>query len=147
MADLLAAPGSAAEEPDEGEPEERMEDADFDPACGKKLERARGKIMELIQARRPRFVPAFELMTFRDNAIVVSVPTAELREEILRSKTAMLLRIVELAGIEGSIDLEVTVDERIRAARPIKPEDRMKFLTEKNPAVTELRKALDLEME
>ena len=147
LADLLAGSGSGAEESDEGEPEERMEDADFDPACGEKLERARGKIMELIKARRPRFVPAFELMTFRDNVIAVSVPTAELREEILRNKTAMLLRIVELAGIEGSIDLEVTVDERIRAARPIKPEDKMKFLTEKNPAVTELRKALDLEME
>ncbi|MDE6069876.1 MAG: DNA polymerase III subunit gamma/tau, partial [Alistipes sp.] len=147
LADLLAGSGSGAEESDEGEPEERMEDADFDPACGEKLERARGKILELIKARRPRFVPAFELMTFRDNVIAVSVPTAELREEILRNKTAMLLRIVELAGIEGAIDLEVTVDERIRAARPIKPEDKMKFLTEKNPAVTELRKALDLEME
>lgn len=147
LADLLAAPGGAAEEPDEGEQEERMEDTDFDPACSDKLERARGKILELIRAKRPRFVPAFELMTFRDNVIAVSVPTAELREEILRNKTAMLMRIAELAGIEGAIELEVAVDERIRASRPIKPEDRMKYLTEKNPLVTELRKALDLEME
>ena len=147
LADLLAA-GAASEDAEEGgDPEERMEDPDFDPACSEKLERARGRILELIKAKRPRFVPVFELMTFRDNAIAVSVPTAELREEILRNKTAMLMRIAELAGIEGALDLEVTVNEEIRAARPIKPEDKVKFLSEKNPLVTELRKALDLEME
>lgn len=39
------------------------------------------------------------------------------------------------------------MDEQIRAARPIKLEDRVKFITEKNPLVAELRKALDLEIE
>jgi polyprenyl P-hydroxybenzoate/phenylacrylic acid decarboxylase-like protein len=100
-----------------------------------------------IKEKRPRFVPAFELMTFRDNTISVSVPTTELREEILRSKTGMLMRIAELAGIEGMIELEVTVNEEIRAARPIKLEDRVRYITEKNPLVAELRKALDLEVE
>ncbi|MDE7304985.1 MAG: DNA polymerase III subunit gamma/tau [Alistipes sp.] len=147
LADLLAAGGAFEDAEEGGDPEERMEDPDFDPACSEKLERARGRILELIKSKRPRFVPAFELMTFRDNAIAVSVPTAELREEILRNKTAMLMRIAELAGIEGALDLEVTVNEEIRAARPIKPEDKVKFLSEKNPLVTELRKALDLEME
>ena len=42
------------------------------------------------------------------------------RQEILRRKTGMLMRIAELAGIEGMIELEVTVNEEIRAARPIK---------------------------
>ena len=70
-----------------------------------------------------------------------------LREEILRSKTGMLMRIAELAGIEGMIELEVTVNEEIRAARPIKLEDRVRYITEKNPLVAELRKALDLEVE
>ena len=105
------------------------------------MEHARGRILNLIKEKRPRFVPAFELMTFRDNTISVSVPTTELREEILRSKTGMLMRIAELAGIEGMIELE------IRAARPIKLEDRVRYITEKNPLVAELRKALDLEVE
>ena len=77
----------------------------------------------------------------------MSVPTAALREEMLRSKTEMLMRIVELAGIHGTIDLEVKVNEQIRASRPIKLEDRMRYITEKNPLVAELRKALDLEAE
>ena len=58
-----------------------------------------------------------------------------------------LMRIAELAGIEGMIELEVTVNEEIRAARPIKLEDRVKYMTEKNPLLAELRRALDLEVE
>ena len=78
---------------------------------------------------------------------ITHCPTAALREEMLRSKTEMLMRIVELAGIHGTIDLEVKVNEQIRASRPIKLEDRMRYITEKNPLVAELRKALDLEAE
>ena len=100
-----------------------------------------------MQERRPRFVQAFELMQVRGNTIALSVPTAELREEMLRNKTAMLMRIAELAGIRGMLELEIRVDEQIRAARPIKLEDRIKYITEKNPLVTELRKALDLDIE
>ena len=57
------------------------------------------------------------------------------------------MRIAELAGITGAIELEVVVNEEIRAARPIKLEDRVKYMTEKNPLIAELRKALDLEVE
>ena len=142
---------SAGSDPDEelsaGETPDEAEVVTVDPACAEKLEHARSRILNLIKEKRPRFVPAFELMTFRDNTISVSVPTTELREEILRSKTGMLMRIAELAGIEGMIELEVIVNEEIRAVRPIKLEDRVRYITEKNPLVAELRKALDLEVE
>ena len=132
---------------DYGETPDEAEVVTVDPECAEKLEHARSRILNLIKEKRPRFVPAFELMTFRDNTISVSVPTTELREEILRSKTGMLMRIAELAGIEGMIELEVIVNEEIRAVRPIKLEDRVRYITEKNPLVAELRKALDLEVE
>ena len=119
----------------------------IDPACAGKLEAARDRILQLIRERRPRFVAAFELMSFRGNTLSVSVPTTELRDEMLRSRTAMLTRIAELAGVEGTIELEVIVNEKVRPTRPIRLEDRVKFLTEKNPLVTELRKVLDLEVE
>ena len=148
LSELLAsAGGDPDEELSDGETPDEPETVRIDPDCAEKLEHARGRILNLIKAKRPRFVPAFELMTFRDNTISVSVPTTELREEILRSKTGMLMRIAELAGIEGMIELEVTVNEEIRAARPIKLEDRVRYITEKNPLVAELRKALDLEVE
>ena len=148
LSELLASAGSDPdEELSDGETPDEPETVRIDPDCAEKLEHARGRILNLIKEKRPRFVPAFELMTFRDNTISVSVPTTELREEILRSKTGMLMRIAELAGIEGMIELEVTVNEEIRAARPIKLEDRVRYITEKNPLVAELRKALDLEVE
>ena len=120
---------------------------EVDPECTAKLERCREQILELIRSRRPRFVAAFEQMTFHDQTIQVRVPTQELHDEILRSRTAMLLRIAQMAGITGRIELEVTVDEQIRAKRPIRLEDRLKYLTEKNPQLAELRRALDLEVE
>ena len=148
LSELLAsAGGDPDEEPSDGETPDEPETVRIDPDCAEKLEHARSRILNLIKEKRPRFVPAFELMTFRDNTISVSVPTTELREEILRSKTGMLMRIAELAGIEGMIELEVTVNEEIRAARPIKLEDRVRYITEKNPLVAELRKALDFEVE
>lgn len=148
LSELLAsAGGDPDEEPSDGETPDEPETVRIDPDCAEKLEHARSRILNLIKEKRPRFVPAFELMTFRDNTISVSVPTTELREEILRSKTGMLMRIAELAGIEGMIELEVAVNEEIRAARPIKLEDRVRYITEKNPLVAELRKVLDLEVE
>ncbi len=147
LSDLLAS--AEAPEPSEAAEEapEKAAAVVIDPACAEKLEQARDRILKLIQEKRPRFVAAFELMTFRDNVLSVSVPTTELRDEILRSKTGMLMRIAEIADIEGLIELEVIVNEQIRAARPIKLEDRVKYLTEKNPLIAELRKALDLEVE
>ncbi|MDE6445779.1 MAG: DNA polymerase III subunit gamma/tau [Alistipes sp.] len=145
LADLIAGKDSS-DAAAEGDPLPQVP-ADYDAECTAKLERARGQILEMIRSRRPRFVPAFEEMKIQKNIISVSVPTMELHDEIMRNKTAMLIRIAELAGVMGVIDLRVTVNEAICASRPIKPEDKLKFLTEKNPLVTELRKVLDLEME
>lgn len=120
---------------------------EIDPDCEKKIKTAHPAILRLMQQKRPRFVPAFEQMEVVNNEIHLKVPTQELREEILRNQTAILLRIAELAEVAGSLQLEVTVNEEIRASRPIKLEDRIKYITDKNPLVNELCKALDLEVE
>ena len=143
---MIAAAGAPESGPAEAEKSAAAAPV-IDPACAGKLEAARDRILQLIRERRPRFVAAFELMSFRGNTLSVSVPTTELRDEMLRSRTAMLTRIAELAGVEGTIELEVIVNEKVRPTRPIRLEDRVKFLTEKNPLVTELRKVLDLEVE
>ncbi len=147
LSELLASAGGDADEESSEDELSEPEAVAIDPECERKLVRTRDKILNLMKERRPRFVPAFELMTVRDNTISLSVPTSELREEILRSKTGMLMRIAELADITGAIELEVVVNEQIRAARPIKLEDRVKHMTEKNPLIVELRQALDLEVE
>ena len=147
LSELLSTGGVSQSVDPESEKAARTTDIVIDPASESKLTKARDEILKLIRERRPRFVQVFEEMRFQGNTIAVSVPTSELREEILRSKTAMLMRIAELAGINGALELEVKVNEEIRAARPIKLEDRVKYMTDKNPLLTEFRKALDLEVE
>ena len=39
------------------------------------------------------------------------------------------------------------VNEQIRAARPFRLEDRVRYMTEKNPLLVELKEALGLEFE
>ena len=147
LAELLSDAGGADPAAETGETPDEAEAPQADPQCGRKLEQARPQILQLMRERRPRFVPAFEQMTVRDHVLAVSVPTPELRDEMLRNKTAMLRRIAELAGTAGPLDLEVTVNEEIRAARPIKLEDRVKHMTARNPLLADLRRALDLEAE
>ena len=147
LSELLSTGGASQSVDPESEKAARTTDIVIDPASESKLTKARDEILKLIRERRPRFVQVFEEMRFQGNTIAVSVPTSELREEILRSKTAMLMRIAKLAGINGALELEVKVNEEIRAARPIKLEDRVKYMTDKNPLLTEFRKALDLEVE
>ena len=76
LSELLAsAGGDPDEELSDGETPDEPETVRIDPDCAEKLEHARGRILNLIKEKRPRFVPAFELMAFRDNTISVSVPT------------------------------------------------------------------------
>ncbi|MBQ3212636.1 MAG: DNA polymerase III subunit gamma/tau [Alistipes sp.] len=119
----------------------------FDARSEQKILERRAAVLEAILRERPRFVVAFEKMTVAGHTITVEVPSQTLYEEIMRSKTEMLLAIARTAGVNGSLELEVKVNEQIKAARPIKLEDRIKHMTEKNPAVLELKRLLDMEYE
>ena len=120
---------------------------EFDPECERKVEQSRAAVLEAILNERPRFVVAFEKMRIKGHTIDVEVPSQTLYEEIMRSKTEILLSIARTAGVEGSMELEVKVNEKVQAARPIKLEDRIHYMTEKNPMLAELRKVLEMEYE
>ncbi|MBP3602104.1 MAG: DNA polymerase III subunit gamma/tau [Alistipes sp.] len=119
----------------------------FDARSEQKIMERRAAVLEAILRERPRFVVAFEKMKVAGHTITVEVPSQTLYEEIMRSKTEILLAIARTAGVNGSLELEVKVNEQIKAARPIKLEDRIKHMTEKNPAVLELKRLLDMEYE
>ena len=119
----------------------------FDARSEQKILERRAAVLEAILRERPRFVVAFEKMKVAGHTITVEVPSQTLYEEIMRSKTEILLTIARTAGVNGSLELEVKVNEQIKAARPIKLEDRIKHMTEKNPAVLELKRLLDMEYE
>ena len=45
------------------------------------------------------------------------------------------------------LELEITINEQIKASRPIKLEDRIRFMTERNENILELKRLLDMEYE
>ena len=148
IANLL---NSANEDIDTSEkPKEEVQEqinSSFDPHSEQKIIERRTAVIEAILRERPRFVVAFEKMKVTGHTITVEVPSQTLYEEIMRSKTEVLLTIARTAGVDGSLELEVKVNEQIKASRPIKLEDRIKHMTDKNPLVLELKKALDMEYE
>ena len=119
----------------------------IDPASAAKLENSRAAILAYIRQERPRLYAFFEQLRIEGHTLRLAVPSEALREEILRNKLEMLTHIVAIAGVEGALELDVEVDEQIRAARPIKLEDRLRHMNERNPLLAELRRELDLEVE
>ena len=146
IASLMNTAMNASLEPQEEQKKEEVPTS-YDPQSEQKIEARRGAVIEAILAERPRFVVAFEKMKVVGHTITVEVPSQTLYEEIMRSKTEVLLAIARTAGVTGSLELEVKVNELIKASRPIKLEDRIKHITEKNPLVLELKKELDMEYE
>ena len=142
IAVVAAEPGTAGEAAEQPQPA-----VTIDPASGQKLESGRTAILDYIRQERPRLYAFFEQLRIEGHTLRLAVPTEALREEILRSKLEMLTRIAAIAGVEGALELEVTINEQIRAVRPIKLEDRLRHMNEKNPLLAELRRELDLEVE
>ena len=147
IASLMDSAMEATLEKPKEEEVKQQEPQAFDARSEQKILERRAAVLEAILRERPRFVVAFEKMKVAGHTITVEVPSQTLYEEIMRSKTEVLLAIARTAGVNGSLELEVKVNEQIKAARPIKLEDRIKHMTEKNPAVLELKRLLDMEYE
>ena len=139
-----SAPRNTETTEESNEPQEVVQ---YDPATEHKISTMREQVIASILEERPRFVVAFEKMRIKDHTIYLEVPSQTLYEEIMRSKTEILLQIVRTAGVNGSLDMEIKVNEQIKASRPIKLEDRIKHMNDKNPNLLELKKILDMEYE
>jgi DNA polymerase-3 subunit gamma/tau len=136
--------GAVSQETSETLPETHVA---VDTQCEQKLHTARTELLEAIREMRPRFAAVFADMRFRENRVMISVPTSELQEEILRSRTELLTRMMEVADIQCPLALEITLNEQMRATLPIRLEDRLAYLSERNEALLNFRKSLGLEAE
>ncbi|MBP3456067.1 MAG: DNA polymerase III subunit gamma/tau [Alistipes sp.] len=118
-----------------------------DPEAESKLKASAQGILDYIGRSRPRFMAAFDSMRIGGNTIRIAAPTRTLADDIMHSKTELMMQIAAIAGVDGFIDLQVDINEQIRAAKPIKLEDRLQHMIRKNPLIVEMRDALDLEAE
>ena len=132
------------------EPAEQVEEkvvSEIDPASEEKITLVKEQIIHTISEERPRFVVAFEKMSVSGNTIEVEVPTQALYEEIMRAKLELLMQVAYIAGVHGRLELSVKINEQMRASVPIKLEDRVKYMTDKNPNLLKLKQMLDMEFE
>ncbi len=142
----LAAPSATAQEAEQTL-SQAAEPVDMAAETERRLTEAQERIYNYVVTQRPRFAPVFETMKIRGGVIELEVATQDLELEIARSESDMLLNIKELAGVEGSMSFAVTLNETIRAKRPIKLEDRVAHFTKLNPKIIALTEALDLQVD
>lgn len=119
----------------------------IDPQSEEKLLEAKGKMLARLNPGRVRYVPVFETMRAQGNVVHLTVASRELFEEIMRDKLRWLGEIAQVAGISGALELEVTVNEAIKIARPITIEDRLKHLMGRNDKLKEMIEQLVLDAE
>ena len=126
---------------------EQSAESPADPEAAEKIERHREKFLARLTAERPRIGVAYETMEVAGNTVKVRVASTTLRDEVLRHRTETLHLLAAVAGVHGPIELEVVVDDTVKPSKPIRPEDKLRHLSELNPELTNLRRTLDLEIE
>ena len=145
IADLMR--GAANVPKDDEETSVDSNDITIDARSEEKITAVKDRVIKDILEERPRFVVAFESMQIDGHRIKVEVPTSQLYEEIMRSKTEILMQIAQTAGVTGMLELDIKINEQIKASRPIKLEDRIKYMTERNENILELKRLLDMDYE
>ncbi len=119
----------------------------YDPEAETKLLAANDLIVKMLKEWRPRFVQMFEAMKVEGSTISIASPSEDLKAEILRNEIELVGKIVKLAGLDGVVDLAITVDEFIESKRPVRLEDRIIHFGKLNPVLMELTEALDLQVD
>ena len=139
--EALTATEQAAKEAVKGEVVE------IDPACEEKITLAKESFIERIRRERPRIGVAFLNMSVTGNVVRLAVPSRELHDEIMHDKAELQRMIAEHSKVKGLIEIEVEVNEQIKASRPITLEDRLKHLVAKNERLVEMIERLKLDTE
>ena len=131
----------------EAEAESKSVVSSVDPACREKIMLAKERIIDALTRTRQRYGVFFDAMEVDGNVVRVSVPSESLATDIARDKAELQKIFTEYSGAVGLIEIEVTVNERVRISRPITLEDRLRHLIEKNDRLKEMIETLELDAE
>ena len=135
------------ETPDEdpGSEDETFEESEEPIAA--RLEQALARLSDELMKERPRLGVVFCEATVHAEGILLKVPNESLYDEVTHHLTDIQKRLCELSFSKTPVAIRVVVTEDKSGLRPVKVEDRLRFLTQKNPLVTRLRQSLDLDIE
>ena len=134
---------TAGENSGEGEPEPEQ----VDEQAEERLVKGCVLFAKELKATRPRLGVAFEGVSVAGNKVLIRVPNVSLEDEIVRNIHDMKKRLTELSGVRCPVEFVITVEADTGSLKPVKVEDRLRYLTEKNPLILRLRKELDLDLE
>ena len=118
-----------------------------DPTCEEKISLKRDAIVDRIKRERPRISVAFLNFRVEANVLKMAVPSRELHDEIMYEKADLQRIIAEVSGVKGLVEIEVEVNEQIKASRPITLEDRLKHLIAKNERLVDMIDRMKLDAE
>ena len=129
----------------QGEDAEVAAVSNVDPQSEAKLKAAKASYVKLLMATKPRYGVIFETMRVEANTVTVSVASKEIGDDLLRDSREWMGELAAHAGVDGFIELKVIVNEKVKTAKPITLEDRLKFLTNKNAALVTMIEELGLD--
>ena len=130
-----------------GQEATKQEEVFIDSSCEEKISLKREAIVERIKRERPRISVAFLNFEVEGNVVKMAVPSRELHDEIMYEKADLQRIIAEISGVKGLVDIAVTVNEKIKASRPITLEDRLKHLVAKNERLVDMIERMKLDAE
>lgn len=145
IAEILSSKKQTPDKEDSAKQEEK--DVKVDERIEEKLLAAKDKFIETLTKQRPRLGIAFSEMSIKGARIKITVPSDALKEEIIRNQTEVLMLMSEISTAEGRVELDIEVVEKLEGFAPIKVDDKLKFLLEKNPLLGKLKKAIELDFE
>ena len=117
---------------------------EMDPDSENKLFRAKDKIVARLSSERVRIAAVFESIDFRDNKLLLVVPTEGVRAELIDMRFEILKTVAEVAGINGALEMVIEVKEVEYKLKPVKLEDRIEHMYKAVPELGHLQKSLDI---
>ena len=119
----------------------------IDPESEKKLNSVKEQIIKQMCDDRPRFVSAFESISFDGNMVKLAVPSDALKQELLDERFWILKKMQEMAGVKGSLDMHIEIKEMDFKLKPIKLEDRVAHIRKVLPEFDYMQKVFDIDVE
>ena len=137
----------AASSNDAGNAELQDRQPVVDPDCEAKINAVKDSFVQQVMAGNRRYGVVFDTMRVKGNVVTVDVVSAELKTELLRDTQEWTNKIAKASGVVGPILLEVELHEKVKTARPITIEDRLRYMTERNENLTDMIERLVLDAE
>ena len=100
-----------------------------------------------LMEKRPRMGNIFQEAAIMGNRVSLQVPNESSYDELMHSLSEMKMRLAELSGLQVPIEFDVKIAADPKGLKPVKVEDRLRYLTQKNPLLTTLRQQLELDVE